>query len=175
MIWSDYIKIIDMKTVEQSCHHCEKSFHMATKEYTRKVKLGKTVFFCSKVCFKTTTSINKNIHIPKYRIPIESREKFSFYFRQMRRFLREHGLDYDLTTEDLEKLWTGKCALSGLDIELRKSGDILHPKSASLDRIDSYKGYVKGNVQFVCVSLNYAKHYFSNAEILDFIRELKSN
>lgn len=37
----------------------------------------------------------------------------------------------------------------------------LHPRRASLDRIDSSLGYVPGNVQFVSVIANYAKNSFS--------------
>ncbi|MEO1764581.1 MAG: hypothetical protein AAFR83_22070, partial [Cyanobacteria bacterium J06629_18] len=46
--------------------------------------------------------------------------------------------------------------------------NILHPKTASLDRIDSCKGYVFGNVQFVSLMANYAKRDFLEEELLRF-------
>lgn len=47
------------------------------------------------------------------------------------------------------------------------------PTGASLDRIDSSKGYVKGNVQFVCLSMNYAKNGFSDQQIKDFVDSIR--
>lgn len=41
-------------------------------------------------------------------------------------------------------------------------------KNASLDRIDSLKGYIKGNIQFVSVAANFAKSDFSEKEFLEF-------
>lgn len=45
------------------------------------------------------------------------------------------------------------CEISGLSLKtLRKIGDKL-----SIDRIDSNRGYVKGNMQIIALSLNVAK------------------
>jgi hypothetical protein len=43
---------------------------------------------------------------------------------------------------------------------------------ASLDRIDSSKGYVKGNVQFVSAILNYAKLDMKEEEFREGLREM---
>ena len=48
--------------------------------------------------------------------------------------------------------------------------NVLHPKTASLDRIDSCKGYVFGNVQFVSVMANYGKRDFLEEELLRFCK-----
>ena len=45
----------------------------------------------------------------------------------------------------------------------------------SLDRIDSAKGYVKGNVQFVCLGINYAKNRWSDTEMKLFIERIRTN
>lgn len=47
------------------------------------------------------------------------------------------------------------------------------PAAASLDRIDSTKGYVKGNVQFVCRAINLAKSTFSDADMKNFIDNIR--
>jgi hypothetical protein len=49
----------------------------------------------------------------------------------------------------------------------------MNPRQPSLDRIDSSKGYIEGNVEFVCVSINYAKNGFSKQQMIDFIKEIK--
>ncbi|BDA67962.1 hypothetical protein RIVM261_025310 [Rivularia sp. IAM M-261] len=46
----------------------------------------------------------------------------------------------------------------------------LHPRTASLDRIDSKLGYIEGNVQFVSVMANYAKLDFQEAQLLEFCK-----
>ena len=42
------------------------------------------------------------------------------------------------------------------------------PYTASLDRIDSEKGYVKENVRFVAVIANFSKNKFSDEDVIDF-------
>jgi len=63
-----------------------------------------------------------------------------------------------------------KCALSGVDICIRphtqKSGGSKNT-TASLDRIDSNKGYEIGNVQWVDKKINTAKHVLSQDEFIN--------
>ena len=42
---------------------------------------------------------------------------------------------------------------------------------ASLDRIDSSKGYVEGNVEFVCCAINLAKNDFCKEAVVDFLNQ----
>lgn len=56
-----------------------------------------------------------------------------------------------------------KCALSGQPIEFTASKII----SASLDRIDSSKGYIKGNIQWVHKNVNKMKSNFSDQKFID--------
>jgi hypothetical protein len=72
------------------------------------------------------------------------------------------------------ELWNnqkGKCALTNITLILRNDEKI-KPNTASLDRIDSSIGYVKGNVQFVAYSINLAKVDFDNQEFIDFLHEV---
>lgn len=73
----------------------------------------------------------------------------------------------DLTLDYLMKMWDsqkGQCALTK-----KTMAHQFHCLfSVSIDRIDSSKGYVKGNVQLVCQAVNYAKNKFSNEEFLNF-------
>lgn len=52
-----------------------------------------------------------------------------------------------------------KCALSGIDLNMnyRSRGRNKEPHTASLDRIDSSKGYIEGNVQWVHKHINIMK------------------
>lgn len=68
-------------------------------------------------------------------------------------------LTCNITVKYLENLFNkqnGKCALSGLPIGFEKFKN-LSKSTASLDRIRSDKGYVKGNVQWVHKNINMMK------------------
>lgn len=68
----------------------------------------------------------------------------------------KRGLEFRITIEYIWELYQrqgGKCALSGIELSLNKAD-----KTASLDRIDSSKGYLVGNVQWVHKSINIMKH-----------------
>jgi len=45
-------------------------------------------------------------------------------------------------------------------------------KTVSVDRIDSSKGYVPGNVQLVCKWVNLAKQDYSNEDMLAVLKEV---
>ena len=63
--------------------------------------------------------------------------------------------EVSVTIEDLDDAWErqeGLCALSGVKLNLQKNG-----RNASVDRIDSDKGYIKGNIQWVHKYINKMK------------------
>ena len=78
---------------------------------------------------------------------------------------RLRGLDFDISIEYAWNLFESqerKCALSNLPIVFsNECSDIQKWKStASLDRIDSSKGYVVGNVQWIHKDINQMKWQF---------------
>lgn len=50
-----------------------------------------------------------------------------------------------------------------------------NPLSCSIDRIDSDKGYVSGNVQLVTAMTNMAKGNMSNQQFVDFCKKVANN
>ena len=56
----------------------------------------------------------------------------------------------------------------GLEWERRK-GD---PWKPSLDRMEGKRGYTRGNVRFVTVIANLAKSAFTDAEVIEFCRDV---
>ena len=62
--------------------------------------------------------------------------------------------------------FTGKCALSGVDISIDYGGN------ASLDRIDSSLGYITGNVQWVDGKVNLAKRAMSDEEFIEMCKRV---
>ena len=80
-----------------------------------------------------------------------------------------NGLSNNLDFEFLEELWkeqNGVCPITGISMDLG-TGKINY-RRASIDRIDSSKGYEKGNVRWVCYWANLAKHMMSDRELIEF-------
>ena len=46
-------------------------------------------------------------------------------------------------------------------------------KSVSIDRIDSNLGYIKGNIQLVCMGYNLMKRNFPDEDGRNFIKEIR--
>ena len=88
----------------------------------------------------------------------------------IRRRAKHKGIEYNLDVDWAWRLYLlqGKiCAISGLELTFPKSVysyQRTRDGNASLDRIDSSKGYVKGNVQWVTRLINKMKSSFSNDE-----------
>lgn len=77
---------------------------------------------------------------------------------------------YSVTIDYLNKIFkkqNGKCALSGLPIHFSDIKNGIREKTASLDRIDSNRGYVKGNVQWVHKHVNNMKWDFDQGYFIE--------
>lgn len=88
---------------------------------------------------------------------------------------KRRSLDFTVTIEYLSDLFESqgrKCALSGLPLEMPVGtgvgGALTTPNSPSLDRIDSTKGYVEGNVQWLNKYANIMKNDLSNTQFIAF-------
>jgi hypothetical protein len=66
------------------------------------------------------------------------------------------------------------CALSGEAITLPKNRTdfVGGGYTASLDRIDSSKGYIVGNVQWVHKDINFMKFTFSESRFIDLCKKV---
>lgn len=84
-------------------------------------------------------------------------------------------LDFALTVADAWKLFEdqgGKCALSGRPLLFYRLGERPSTQTASLDRKDSSRGYVPGNVQWVHKDFQRMKWAFSEEQLLSMCREV---
>jgi hypothetical protein len=84
------------------------------------------------------------------------------------------GWDFDLDLEYIDRLLMQQkytCALSGLPIELAptiKEQRKFCLTTASIDRIDCQKGYIKGNVQWVHKDVNMMKGKLDDSEFIEW-------
>jgi hypothetical protein len=83
---------------------------------------------------------------------------------------KKRDIDWDLTIKDLDALWekqNGRCAYTNRELTLS-----IDNCTASLDRIDSSRGYFVDNVQFVHKMINTMKWDFKEQDFLDAIKEI---
>lgn len=93
------------------------------------------------------------------------------YLGQIKRSAKKRNKEYAISDEYLWNLYlkqNKKCALSGIDIRFGIDGDA----TASLDRIDSIKGYIEGNVMWVHKHINIMKNTFSIEYFLKLCKEI---
>ncbi len=92
------------------------------------------------------------------------------YLASIRCGARARGFDYSITKEYAYQVFLSqneKCSLTGLPITLRE-GRSYGETSASLDRIDSSKGYIEGNIQWVHKDINRIKQAFSQEKFIEY-------
>ena len=162
------------------CKECGSTFERESREYKRSLKKGRRSF-CSRRC-----SGKANIgNIPAdkrntYDITQHSLNRKDKYtgLREFLRRIRNRNKETNLTLEIIRTLWLKKncCAYSGIALELPKSsGKSSQITTASLDRIDSSKGYIIGNIQFVSIAINRMKGEMSHEETIELCKIIALN
>jgi len=179
------------KLIDVVCEHCQNPFQKPSGEYNRSKRLGRK-FYCSLRCYGKM-SLD---HIPPEKRPkqenflpylawrLDKYSPFRMMFRGARSHTRthNHGRDicdyreFSITLEDLHEQWEsqkGICPVTGWEMIVpRTSYHFIEkvPNRASIDRIDSTKGYTKDNVRFVALIAQYAKHTWADEDVLNFCR-----
>jgi len=90
---------------------------------------------------------------------------------------KERGLDFEVTKEEVFQLFEAqgrRCSLSGVSITLASTYEDHRNggTTASLDRIDSSKGYILGNVQWVHVAINMMKGPLTDEDFVRWCRKV---
>jgi hypothetical protein len=89
---------------------------------------------------------------------------------------RGHVFEIDLAyVWDIYIKQNGRCALSGLPIQFAYKNGHRQQRTASIDRIDSSKGYVKGNIQWLLLDINFMKQKFSSEHFIRLCKKVASN
>ena len=122
---------------------------------------------------KRAISVRKSIH----RSPEAFIRHLYHHISKYSRFKRKKGtinpaalimeLDYDYLLS-LYKKQKGLSAISGIKMDHQFN----KLTTMSVDRIDSSKGYIPGNVQLVCQWENLAKKQFSNKEMFETLLQI---
>lgn len=167
-----------MKTTECICAYCGEEFFKPTNEYKRRIAKNSKVY-CSRKC---STKINRLSNFkdkrntkpphPEFR---RKENKFLYYMRNIKR--RNH--ECTVTADYLASLWEsqkGLCFYTKLPLVLNSSSkrNLDFRYTASLDRIDSSRGYVVDNVQFISTAINYMKNSMSHYQCVEFLQQISA-
>ena len=155
-----------------NCDNCGVQFEKPQSEINRNKKIGRQNF-CSRTCVGLNNVKNFGDRKNNYDISKHSGwkkdefTKFRYHFRN----IKSRNKEIDITIEDLKDVWekqNGKCSYLGIELTLNSYGKIKKDPitSASIDRIDSSKGYVNGNIQWISRSVNLMKNDMSENELL---------
>lgn len=85
-------------------------------------------------------------------------------------------IPFNLDIEHLDEIWEkqeGKCVYTGVPLKFANAAS--SNATASLDRIDSSKGYEYGNVQFVHKDANIMKMDFSSERFIEVCKMVANN
>lgn len=174
----DFVKNFNTSNYESLhgfCRNCRKKLHKI------QLKIG------GKVCTKC------NINLPFGSFPhhkytydgfdswckkcrnnyrYEIKQTLDSHIRAILRRAKEdrRKLEVGIDLQYLKNLWdaqNGKCAISGLIMDHTRNPRKHNLYNASLDRIDSAKGYIIGNVQWLCWMVNRMKGENTTEQLIE--------
>lgn len=170
---SSYLSNMKRKQLEVVCSNpkCGKQFLKDKSEVDRNLKIGRENY-CSRSCVGKAHSEHLLEYVEMYKDNLinfsdNRKDKYSGLREHLTR-VKKRNKDYNITLDDLLTQWLkqdGNCIYSGVKLNHPKNGDN-NITTASLDRIDSSIGYVKGNIQFISIACNYAKNNMTHEDML---------
>lgn len=165
-----------------TCDQCGKEHLKPLSEYKRNKELERHNF-CSRSCAAKYNSSHRSQKMIEYSNSEKNKQhllkvnqscniyekfperRFSYFLRNCRKRFKE----CTITLNDLQEQWerqNGICPYSGISLVIptyeRNHNNLIY--SASVDRIDSSKGYIPGNIQFVSTCINYMKNMMSDKD-----------
>lgn len=164
------------RQTECTCDFCGVIFLKAQSELKRNIILGRKNF-CSRSCSAKglqNFGDKRNTKPPQHG---RLKDEYSNFREHMRR-IRNRNKEYNVTVEYLKFVWdsqNGLCPYTGIKLSLRDySGKNIDPMFlASIDRIDSNKGYIVGNIQWVSTPINYLKNNLTHNQVIDMCKKIQ--
>ena len=181
-----------MKTITVECENCKTAFEMKMGEYRRHIKNNFKRKYCSRQCridhvrlcpevvvhdgLKKWWNDEKNLqHLEKMA---EEKRQTTMGWKLFLKRARNSKKNLEVEIDDLKSIWikqNGKCPYTGWELILPNHKSRKTPQTASMDRIDSSKGYTKDNILFVCVMANLAKNDFEEDCMREFCEAIYEN
>lgn len=164
--------------ISLTCDTCGKIFERRLIDQNRKHRIRKGGWPCRNYCCNTCSHLGQtNRELKPFRMFVYAIRRRMWISKRTASKAKSEILNGDsklLSALYFKQMWEkqkGICPYTGITMSLQRPGT--QPHTASLDRIDPNKGYVDGNVEFVCRFINLGKNEHSKQEILDFISQIK--
>lgn len=145
---------------------CGKQFELEASSITKKPRRAQTGIPRSCGCYRK----DNRSHLYKGVGDLSSTKWIN-----IKKHADRKGLEFSITMDYAWKLYIEQdrtCALSGRQLTMSPSSMERGASTASLDRIDSTKGYVVGNVQWVHLVVNDLKSNMLQAEFVQWCRDV---
>lgn len=173
-------------TIDIVCNYCGKKSAKKLAEINRQKKKGREAFYCNLTCAGKDNVDHLHKYAGKFNANLVSNNRldkyteFRWYIKNVIKNSKKRNQKYDVDLEYLSVVWksqNGICPFTKQKLELRthSNKEKASPYSASLDRIDNTKGYIRDNIRFVALIFNYARNTFSDEQVLQFCRQVASN
>lgn len=170
------------KLVTFKCDCCGKECKKPKSEYDRNLRLGRHNF-CSRSCACIYNNKHSNRKTSEKKLKhllsiCNNRHDEYTGFRYILRNIKKRFKEVDVDLQYLKELWesqNGICPYTGIRMNLPTyNSNFDYFTVASLDRIDSTKGYIKGNVQYVLLPINFLKSTMSDISVKRFLKQISS-
>lgn len=172
-----FLEVIKMAQTEKSGPRCNwraicKCYNCGNNHYDADVQAIKRGRTKSCGCDKSRYDKIRGKNSPLYKGYEEISGKLWGTIKN-RASRRNYTIDIDIKyVWDLYEKQHRKCALSGISIVFGIANHKQTETTASLDRIDSTKGYIKGNVQWVHKTVNIMKNIFDNTLFINLCKKI---
>lgn len=135
-----------------TCSGCNTEQAYSRKDHAKQSELGD--WQCKK-CVASTKSFDNNL-------PVGDIQRL---YNKFRKSANNRKIAWGINIKEFESCYTGKCALTGWDISMSYKNC-----TASLDRIDSSKGYKLDNVQWVHTMVNMCKNKYDSEKFISMCK-----
>lgn len=140
--------------LQNDCKDCDKLYRENNKE---KISQRKKVYL-----------ENNQLH-PEY-----TETPQLWYFKKINNSAKQRNIEFNLTYQELlDSNHCQNCCFCGTELKFTKTlNQASGNQNASLDRIDSSKGYEVGNIQWSCWQCNHLKSTFSQDEFIQLCNNI---
>lgn len=116
----------------------------------------------------------RRAYVRDQRAELRGKEPWRLALPGVRCRAKTRNIPFDLTPEWARSVWTGRCALTGIEFDLSTQPGRTGPRfySPSIDRIEPALGYTQGNCRFVLFAVNALKSDACDADMLRVARAL---
>jgi hypothetical protein len=88
-----------------------------------------------------------------------SKQPFLYAFKRLKLRAKQNNLNFNISVEYLEQIWTGTCAIFGTPLCIPYSTKHQDPNKATVDKIIPELGYIIGNICWVSNKANIIKSF----------------